>query len=965
MNRLIIFLLLSSFFATIGFSQPISRATAKVNLEVAQKQVEKQDYYRALEYYDKYFEETKDPDVYPEMARLSMKLRDYKKAERYFSRYLSEDEEDMAEAAKEAKKDEDEDLNSFQYALKKGKEAVGKGKSAIKKKGGKKKKKKKKSKKAKKRAKAKAQKEKQAAREAKLAEKGKLVVKKKRERRPLTEEEKEDRFDYGRALKATEKYEESIIQFTKYLEQGTDEIKRSLAQKELEGAQFAMEQGVTLEDGEEVNGIKIEAVKKVNSKEAEYGPFLYKDELYYASFGDVKEVISTDGETPMAYAQIYKARKNKDKWGAGTPLDTKINREDFQTTHPHISPDGEYLYFTRGLLRGNKTEISTIYYSAKKGSDWAAPNEVAIGFDDLEFKAFHPCVGDLFGKEVLFFVSDMNGGEGGKDIYYATKKGEGVYGEPINLASVNTEGDEVTPFYRNGALYFSSNGLAGFGGFDIYTTVWDGTRWSQPENMGVGYNTPLDEKSFYLDAAGEKGFLTSNRAGRGFASNTSCFDIFSLEIPPIAANVLAQVFVGKKALKGATVALLEMEGADVTNPEEKTNKKANNFDFPLKLEKTYMLVASKKGYTKDTVTVTTLDLKENKTFTERFVLAKAEPINTGTGTGDDGQGGDSGDGTGGDGKTGEPEFEEIVVEINQPIRLSNIYYEFDDDKILADAEKDLSVLLDLMQRYPDMVIELSSHTDYRGNNDYNEALSQRRAESAKKWLTERGIEPERIKAVGYGEKLPATVDASTVEDNPILTEGWVLDFNLVSKLSPKANREIAHQVNRRTEFRIIAGPTNIKIQKMEKRLKKPAPKPKVNVINNSKKKPKRKKSKRRNANPIGDISPKQGPKMVFDYAEVDFGVVKKGEKREHIFKFTNKGDEALVIEFVSACDCTTTEYPTKPVAPGETGTIKAIFDSSTMEKGNKMDIDIILANEDPETGYQIVERISYIFELAQ
>ncbi len=944
MSRLIAFLFLLAFSTTTAFAQPLNRATAAVNLKTAQDQADKQDYYRALEYYDKYFEETKDYDVYPQMARLSMKLRDYKKAERYYGRYLKDGDIDDEEEEK-AKKDGDEDLNTFEYALKKGREAVGKGKTAVKKKTkGKGKKKKKKSKKAKARAKKKAQEAKQNARDEKAIASGKMVSKKKKERKPLTLEQKEDRFEYGQALKATEKFEEAIAQFEKYIATGTDPIKRELAQNELEGAQYAMQQGVTKEDGESVNGLTITNIKKLNSKEAEYGPFLYKDELYYASFGDVKEIISTDGETPMAYAQIYKASKKGDDWNKGEALDTKINREDFQTTHPHISPDGEHLYFTRSLMRGNKVEISTIYYSEKKGNEWAGPNEVVIGFDELDFKAYHPAVGDLFGKEVLFFVSDMDGGEGGKDIYYATKKGDGVYGEPVPLASVNTPGDEVTPFYRNGALYFSSNGLPGLGGFDIFTTVWDGTRWSKPENMGIGYNTPLDEKSFYLDDAGANGFLTSNRSGRGFVASSSCFDIFSMEIPPITANVLATVFDGKKALRGATVAILEMEGTNGVNPKEQSNKKANNFDFPLQLEKTYMLIASKKGYTKDTITVSTLDLKENKTYSERFVLAKAEPVKAP------------------EPEPVEPEYEDIEVEINKPIRLSNIYYDLDDDKILVDAEKDLSVLLDLMQRYPDMVIELSSHTDYQGGNDYNENLSKRRADSAKKWLTERGIEATRIQAVGYGEKVPATVDSISIEGNPKLQVGWVLDFNLVSKLSPKATRDAAHQINRRTEFKIISGPTNIKIKKLEKRLKKVAPKPKV--INKTKKS-KKKKSRRRNANPVGDTLPKVGPKMVFEHAEVDFGLIKKGEKRAHTFEFTNKGDEALVIELISACDCTTTEFSTEPVAPGEKGSIKAIFDSGAVEGTNKIDIDIILENENPETGYQIVERVSYFFQLEE
>jgi len=363
MSRLIAFLFLLAFSITTAYAQPLNKATAAVNLKTAQDQEDKQDYFRALEYYDKYFEETKDYEVYPQMARLSMKLRDYKKAERYYGRYLKDG--DVEEEEDEAKKDDDEDLNTFEYALKKGREAVGKGKTAVKKKT-KGKKKKKKSKKAKIRAKKKAQEAKQDARNEKAIAKGKMVGKKKRERKPLTPEQKEDRFEYGQALKANEKFEEAIAQFETYISTGTDPIKRELAQNELEGAQFAKQQGVTKEDGESVNGLTITNIKKLNSKEAEYGPFLHKDELYYASFGDVKEIISTDGETPMAYAQIYKASKKGDDWSKGEPLDTKINREDFQTTHPHISPDGEHLFFTRSLMRGNKVEISTIYFSEKK-----------------------------------------------------------------------------------------------------------------------------------------------------------------------------------------------------------------------------------------------------------------------------------------------------------------------------------------------------------------------------------------------------------------------------------------------------------------------------------------------------------------------------------------------------------------------------------------------------------------------
>ena len=122
--------------------------------------------------------------------------------------------------------------------------------------------------------------------------------------------------------------------------------------------------------------------------------------------------------------------------------------------------------------------------------------------------AKHPAPGELFGREVLYFSSDMQGGDGGFDIYYATKKGDGIFGEPVPLIGINTIGDEETPFYKDGNLYFSTTGLPGMGGYDIFYSTWNGTKWSKPTNMGKGYNSPLDDVFFSLSPDGYSGFLS-------------------------------------------------------------------------------------------------------------------------------------------------------------------------------------------------------------------------------------------------------------------------------------------------------------------------------------------------------------------------------------------------------------------------------------------------------------------------
>lgn len=768
-----------------------------------------------------------------------------------------------------------------------------------------------------------------------------------------------DRYDYGRVLKMNAKYEEALEQFELFLKDSQDEDKKYMAEQEIKGINMAMAWGVTEDDGEEVNGLKIENLKKLNSKYSEYGPVLYNDELYFSGFGEVDEVIELESsETP--YVQIFSASKGEKGWNEGKPLNVKINRDDFQTSNPAFSSDGNVMYFTRALLRGNKVELSKVYYSERNGGDWSAPNEVIIGFEGLEFIGKEPSVGELFGKEVLFFVSDMEGGEGGDDIWYATRKGTGVFGDPVNLGPrINTPGNEVTPFYREGALYFSSNGHAGLGGLDIFTSTWDGQLWSAPQNMGKGYNTALDEQSFFLDKEGLNGLFVSNRPGtKSLKARTCCDDIYAIEIPPVVVDLIAKVYKeeDKEGLKGATVGIYEVVGNTPGTPASQTNEKGNDFGFGIEPEKTYVAIATAEGFIPDTITLNTLDVKESVSIEKEFFLEKAAPPPPPEPE-----------------PAPEPEFEEITVESNQPIRLSNIYYDFNDDKILPAAEGDLSVLLDLMNRYPEMIIELSSHTDYRGRDLYNKSLSQRRAESATNWLLARGIASNRIVPKGYGEANPATVAADQTAEYPYLQNGWVLTEDFIRALPSEDQQEGAHQVNRRTEFKIIEGPTTILIKRMEKRVKeapkkveepKVAPTPKSKTKKRPTKKKKKTKtrgSKKRNSNP----APLGTPKMVFEKSFIDFGPMTKGEKKEYTYKFTNEGTETLTIELVTACHCTTLDYSTEPVPPGGAGEIHVIFDSKDKTQKEQIDVDIILVNEDPETGYQIIERVSYTFDIVE
>lgn len=745
------------------------------------------------------------------------------------------------------------------------------------------------------------------------------------------------RFNYGRALKMNGEYAEAIPEFRKFLETNPSDSLRELAEQEIAGAELA------LSYANETPLVQVAAADKdVNSPFSEYAPVFGRDgSLFYTGFKQ-SEVIIVDEENTDYHSKIYVTSKEEDPtkgWKKPDSLGQEINRPGFHTGNAAFSSDGRILFFTRAQLKGNELSESKIYFSVGGDRKWNGAEEVAGVNGD--YLARHPAVGELFGKSVLFFSSNQEGGFGGYDLYYATQKGEGVYGDPVNLGpKINTPGDEITPFFFGGTLYFSSNGLAGLGGQDIFYTAWNGAIWSEPRNMGPGFNSPQDDQYLVLSSDGYTGAFTSNRpGGRSVRSKTCCDDIYSFEIEKVKVKLVAGIFdIRKKQLNGATIEVIPVEAAGEGSPVAQTNPTGNGFEFPLDLEKTYKIKISRQGFYPDSLVINTTGITRSKTFEQRFYLKQLPPPPV------------------------EPEYDTITTE--QAIVLENILYDFNDDKIKPESEGDLSVVLNLLNEYPTMKIELSSHTDYRGNDQYNEALSQRRAESAKRWLLAKGVAPERIVAKGYGEKVPQTISARIAQQDSVLREGDVLTQAYIDSLETEVDKERAHSINRRTEFRILEGPTTITIKRTSLR-KQPA---KTVPVKNA-----YPAAVPQDTNPtptISSLSSLRGrkdlrgvPIMQFKERVIDFGAVQKGEQRQHIYFFTNEGDTPLKISLISACDCTTTEYSTEPVPPGGKGQILVRFDSTEKDADETIDIDIFLDNNEPDTGHPIMERLQYKFKL--
>ncbi len=702
-------------------------------------------------------------------------------------------------------------------------------------------------------------------------------------------------FEYAKVLKVNGKYQESIDAFNFFAGLNVSDSLLTLADNEVAGIQLAVKSNPPMD-------LVVENVgKNINYSYTDASPWLGPDGILYFSSMRTRELITLDGKEGDYYLKLYTSEADEDgEWEKAKPMSSKINREGYHTGNPSISPDGSRMFFTRSELEGNDLAFSTIFVSVAQGQNWGAPNEIT-GING-NYVAKQPAPGVLFGKEVLFFSSNMPGGFGGYDLYYADRIDDQTYSIPVNLGQiVNSAGDEETPFYLDGNLYFSSTGHPGLGGFDVFRSEWNGKVWSTPANLGAGYNSSYDDLYFSVNEEGKLGFLVSNRPAEGsrsMKSKTCCDDIYQFHIREVLIDLIASAYDGTTPLTGATVTVYEMDNGRTGKSQKKTEMESNEFQFALDPDKYYKVLMEREGFLPAEAEFNTMGVIESKTLTWAPKLT--------------------------------PKEDDSVMEtvtINEPIRLNNIYYDFDDDKILPDAEKDLTFLLNLMKEYPDMVIELSSHTDAQGNDDYNERLSQRRAQSAKNWLVRNGISEKRIEAVGYGEQ------------------------NILNDCINGINcTDDEHRVNRRTEFKIIAGPTTIEIRKSD--------------LGDQKKKTVNPETLKNAKGTVLVSDPKIS--LLFDKKLVELGRVRKGDKRSMSYSFTNMGNVPIEIELVSSCECTTLDWPQfKVFKPGDTGIINAVFDSTEKEIGETTDIEIILKQTDPKTNAPIIYVVQYSFDLVK
>lgn len=561
-------------------------------------------------------------------------------------------------------------------------------------------------------------------------------------------------FMLAQALHADGKYAAALRSYDKYLEFCPDD---SLAINCAEGCRTAQE--IRARGSRYV----VKQAKLFNSRRADFCPMYLGadcDQIYYTSTtekatGDKKSEI-----TGMKNADVFFSKKNeKGEWERPEPVEGELNTE-FDEGIVAFSPDAQTMYLTKARRELNAPTSVEIYTSTRSGAKWSAPVKFEITADTLSTFG-HPAVSP--DGEYLYFVSDMPGGYGGKDIWRISLKER--QGSLVNLGpDINTEGNDDFPYVRSdGSLYFSSDGHPGMGGLDIFraTAVGDPAdmRW-KVENMGFPINSAGDDFGITF-GKGEDGFFSSNRGdARGYDH------IYSFEYDPVRITIEGLVM--DKDEEPVKNAIIRIVGNDGSNQKE-VARDDGSFSFALQRGVKYVMLAGAKGY-----------LNQKQEFASDSTMEDANYW-----------------------------VEFILPSISKPSVVENIFYDYDKADLRSESKTALNELIAVLHDNPNVTIEMASHTDRWGSDAYNINLSERRAKSVVDYLVENGISRDRLQPHGYGKSRPKTVTKRIARLYPQFKEGDILTEEFIKTLSEE-DQQAADQINRRTEFSVLSLTYNMK-----------------------------------------------------------------------------------------------------------------------------------------------------------
>lgn len=535
----------------------------------------------------------------------------------------------------------------------------------------------------------------------------------------MNEQTPEDIFHFSQALKSNGKFADSEVALKEYSTMRPEDGRINLEQSLLDYIDFLLKDSIRYE---------IENVP-FNTKGADWGSVVYENKLVYVSTGDPE-----DNRDPkynwdnLPFLDMYYV--NIDEYGnfSKPAIFAKNLMTSFHDGPATFDVNNKRMYFNSNRSAKSSSKKTSennlqIYFADFENNEWQLKG--GFKYNNELYNLRHPSL-DPTGN-LLYFASDMPGGKGGNDIYWCRKE-NGVWGAPINLEEINTEGEEVFPFIASdGVLYFSSNGKGGMGGLDIYMALPDRGVFKQVENMGFPVNSSRDDFGIYLDDSGFNGFFSSDRVGgKGYD------DIYKLKILWIPVQIRGTIRdrINTYEIAGVKVALLD-ENQDTVDVAY--TKEDGEFLFSAFKQRNYRLAVSKEGYLPAEKDISTYNkLPNEKIEVEVFIEMSFDMLD-------------------------EPDqLEPLSMEMVdggelQVIQIEHINYGYDSDKILDDAAFILDKVITLVKQYNDLEVLIESHTDSKGSDEYNLKLSKLRAASAYKYLTAKGLKSTIIEYTGFGE----------------------------------------------------------------------------------------------------------------------------------------------------------------------------------------------------------------------
>ena len=556
----------------------------------------------------------------------------------------------------------------------------------------------------------------------------------------------DDRLDYARLLLKNGEYKRALAEFELLNDSMPNNV---LVRNGLLSAKMApkwKEQG---------SDYTVKKMSEFNSRRADYCPVLAGDQwdrLYFSSTRNDALGDELSGITGAKPGDIFFSDKDdKGKWSKPQTIESGLNTE-YDEGACCLSPDGSTMYLTQCLSDASYPRYAQIVTAQRSDASWGKTTPLIITNDTLSSYA-HPAISP--DGEWLYFVSDMPGGKGGLDIWRMRLTANGPVGVENIGEPINTPGDEMFPTFRpNGDFYFSSDGHPGFGGLDIFiATVGEDGKYHL-SHPGYPLNSQGDDFGMTFQGQLNQGFFSSNRGdGRGWDH------IYSFYNPEIVQTIRGWIY--EQDGYELTAGEARIVGTDGTNLRLGV-RGDGSFEYVVKPGVDYIILAMCDGFLNHKEEIHVDSVKESKVYDLQFPLAS----------------------------------------ISAPVLIDNIFYAFDKATLLPESKNALDSLILMLNENPNITIELSAHTDYRGAEAYNKTLSQKRAESVVKYLINHGIAPDRLTPVGYGEEKPKTIRRKVAERYPWLKENDVLTEEFILKLKPE-QQETANALNRRTEFKVL------------------------------------------------------------------------------------------------------------------------------------------------------------------